>query len=220
MKPRIVPALLEDSFTGITNLILEVADFVPYVQIDMIDGVHAPAVTWPFTAEYPERELHRLDGLSVPFELDLMVHNPEQILPALLATRVSRCIIHLTATRMLSSCIQLVRDAGREVYIGVVIDDNLADLEPYLFHVDGIQCMGIRHIGAQGEPFDERVLDLINAVRQLRPEVPITVDGGVSSSSLPMLVEAEVTHFAVGSALFRGDPEENYATLMELVNPS
>ncbi len=218
MQPRIIPAILQQTFGGIAEAVACVSDIASYVQIDIVDGIHAPNTTWPFFTEHDMRnEIGRLDNLHIAYELDLMISTPERLLRHFLKTNVSRCIIHLSSTRHMEQCIQQVRDAGREIYVGIVIGDNLADLEKYINQIDGVQCMGIRHIGAQGAPFDEQAVGLIEAARLLRPAVPVTVDGGISAHTLPMLAEAGVSQFAVGSALFRGDVKENFTHLTRML---
>ena len=65
--------------------------------------------------------------------------------------------------------------------------------------------MGINHVGFQGEPFDERVIEKVKAVRAKYPEMIISVDGGVSLETAPKLIEAGVSRLIVGSAIFNSD---------------
>ena len=64
--------------------------------------------------------------------------------------------------------------------------------------------MGIEKIGFQGEPFDERVLDQIKALRKQFPEVTISVDGAVDFDTAPELIEAGANRLVAGSAIFNG----------------
>ena len=219
MKPTVIPAILERSFDAIADAVHQVADVASCVQIDVADGVHVPAVTWPYTGGMPlPREVSRLDNLAVPYELDLMVHRPEETLRDVwLKTAAVRCIVHLTGTASPERCVAEIKDAGKEAYIAVVIGDNLSLLEPVIRDIDGVQCMGIATVGRQGEPYDERVYDLIAAVRRIHPTVPISVDGGVSAHTVPGLIELGVSHLAVGSAVFRGDAERNFLELRRIV---
>ncbi len=212
----IIPAILKTSFTEIADAAHSVSDFAAYVQIDIVDGLHAPDMTWPYTTAVIQEEIGRLDNLPVTYELDLMIEKPERTLGLWLSTGAKRCIIHLTSTERLSECVRRVKEAGKEVYIGVTIADNLSALEPVINEIDGVQCMGIAHIGRQGEPFDDRVLALIRTVKDMKPALPINADGGVSINTAPMFADAGVSQFAVGSALFQGDRESNFLTLTEI----
>jgi ribulose-phosphate 3-epimerase len=78
--------------------------------------------------------------------------------------------------------------------------------------------MGIARIGSQGNPFDERVLERIRALKSLYPDLEVSIDGSVRAETLPSLIEAGATRFAVGSAILHAeDPEEAYRTLSSIV---
>ena len=218
MKQFIVPAILPQSLGHLHDCLHRVEGIVSYVQIDIVDGVYAENVSWPFSEGGDVSDAVReLGNIRVVFELDLMVSNPEETLAVWLKSGVRRYVIHLSSTRHIERCIDQIRGADREVYIGVVIDDNLADLERIIGLIDGVQCMGIAHIGKQGEPYDPRVEDVVRAVSAMRPKMPIVVDGGVSKHCIPALMSAGVSCVAVGSALFTGDVTENFSDLVEAV---
>jgi pentose-5-phosphate-3-epimerase len=65
--------------------------------------------------------------------------------------------------------------------------------------------MGIAHVGAQGNPFDERILSDIADIHAKLPTLPISIDGHVSMFTLPMLKNAGATRFVVGSAILHAD---------------
>ena len=74
-----------------------------------------------------------------------------------------------------------------------ILDDGL---------VTSVQCMGIAKIGAQGEPFDERVFKTIEVLHTRYPNLPISVDGGVNLENAKRLLDAGVSRLVVGSAIF------------------
>lgn len=216
MKSAVIPAILQTSFEGIVDSVQRVDDLASYVQVDVVDGVFAGAPTWPFTDSADIADLvSRLDTLSVDYELDLMIERPEKTLATWLTTVAQRFIIHFSSTDQLSHCIAAIRQKNREVYVGLCIDDHIDSFSPFLDSIDGVQCMGIAQIGAQGEPYDDRVERLVRSVREAHPTLSITVDGGVSLSHIPALLDAGVTQVAVGSALFSGDIDANFALLSE-----
>ena len=215
MKCVVIPAILQTSFEGILDLVRRVDDLVSYVQVDVVDGMFAGSPTWPFTDSAAADVVSRLDTLPVSYEIDLMMERPERILAVFLNTAVQRLIIHFSSTDQLSHCISKIKRAGKEAYVGLTIDDSFDSFSSILDSVDGVQCMGIAQIGVQGEPYDDRVEELVRSVRSLHPSLPITVDGGVSLSHIPALLDAGVTQVAVGSALFSGDVDANFALLSE-----
>ncbi len=102
----------------------------------------------------------------------------------------------------------------------VSLPDNLDELRDLLDEgvVDFVQCMGIAHIGFQGEPFDEQVLETIQELRQSYPEMDISIDGGVSVENLVDLQEAGANRFVSGSGIFdHGIPQENIEQFYEIL---
>jgi ribulose-phosphate 3-epimerase len=88
----------------------------------------------------------------------------------------------------------------------------------YAQYADGIQLMGIKEIGAQGQPFDESVLEIIQIVKDAFPDKPITVDGSVNANTITRIVEAGADRVIVGSAItLQADPYKAYETLLGLV---
>ena len=89
------------------------------------------------------------------------------------------------------------------IELGLAINTTtpLSAIEQYLDRIDFVQCMGIEHIGQQGEPFDPRVLEQIKSLRSIYPEIIISVDGSVNEDTAPLLVQAGANRLVVGSAL-------------------
>ena len=220
MRPNIIPAILEPSFDGIVEKVRRAGDHFSRVQIDLVDGMHAPTMTWPYAAgETMSGAARQLHNLNIEYDLDLMTHEPEQTIDRWLESDARRLTLHLSSTKRLADCARQARDAGREAFVAVTVDDNLDGL-PDVGAIDGIQCMGIREVGKQGEPFDERAYALIRSVRERYPSLPIAVDGGVSQVTVPALASVGVDELMIGSSLFRGDIDRNAAAIEALLASS
>jgi len=155
------------------------------------------------------------------FELDLMVKNASERIPEWLGLGAARLIFHLEAEDTLLDNFQKYGEAlvGVERGLAVSIDTPDEDLDALVPYVDFVQFMGIRKIGYQGQDFDEEVIEKIKSFKQIYPEIIISVDGGVSKSTILRLKEAGVNRVVVGSAIFgSGDPEENLEELENLAN--
>jgi ribulose-phosphate 3-epimerase len=87
--------------------------------------------------------------------------------------------------------------------IAIGIDTDPAGIAPYLPYIESIQCMGIKQVGYQGQPFDERVIEQVKKVHAMYPDKFVSVDGGVSMDNAVALVEAGATELVIGSALFQ-----------------
>ncbi len=227
---EIIPAILEKNFAGVEARLEQVrgaAAAAPRtVQIDICDGVLTESLTWPFiTPPAPGKSLN-LDGqfkllvadeLEMPqwdsfeFELDLMLADPARILPDLLAIGPKRVVFHLASLAdPMADMEKLDKLLPRSVEAGIAIG---IDTDPSLVFplvdaklVSFVQCMGIRQIGLQGQPHDDAALEAVcgnlSILRAAYPDLPLSVDGGVSLDTAPQLLDAGATRLVAGSAIF------------------
>jgi ribulose-phosphate 3-epimerase len=97
---------------------------------------------------------------------------------------------------------------------------DLALIEACMGDIDFVQFMGIAKIGAQGQPFDERVLEKVRVFHARHPDVPIQVDGGVSVKNAKKLLSSGVSTLVMGSGILRAkDPAALIAEIEALPSP-
>jgi len=223
---EIIPAILAKDFEELREHISQVIGLAKIVQIDICDGIFVSSKSWP----YPEdinfaKIMAEEEGLpfweEVDFELDLMVQDARFSFDKFIKLGAKRLIFHAEAEDLgeLNEFIEAIDPYTREsIQIGIAINTttSIEKLAQLIFHIDFVQCMGIEHIGQQGQPFDERVLDQIKALKILYPELEISVDGGVNLITAPHLLKAGANRLVVGSALFKSDDIEE--TLREFKN--
>ncbi len=216
----IVPALLVATQKELKEKLARLVGVVDAVQIDAIDGKFAaPAPpSWPYINEHNELNDFAANGESLPyedhfrFEADLMVSAPEEAAPAWVGAGASRITIHAASVSNLAETLKHLSlhfgysknfTPGMLSFgVALTMNDNLAIIEPLLNQIDYVQCMGIAHIGRQGEPFDERTVERIRTFHLAHPDMPVQVDGGVSLETAPALLAAGVTRLIIGSSIW------------------
>ncbi|MEK7641378.1 MAG: hypothetical protein AAB365_00105 [Patescibacteria group bacterium] len=210
MKTEIIPAILPMDFAEVEEKISLVKDFVKTVQIDVCDGQFTPNPTWPYRKDDDAfgKILKEEEGLpgweKLNFEIDLMVNHPEQIVDEWVSAGANRIIIHIEAKGDLMAAVDNL--SGRvEVALALGIETPISALEPFKEKIQSIQLMGIDHVGFQGQEFDAKVIDRIKEARAAYPELPISIDGGVSLDNAQQLYDAGATRLVVGSKIFGAD---------------
>ncbi|MDE2079079.1 MAG: hypothetical protein KGI73_01690 [Patescibacteria group bacterium] len=211
---EVIPSLPAQTFAELEEKIGRVVGAVKTFQIDICDGMFVTNRTWPLNPGDRsgfERMVKGDDALphwqDMDFEADLMVHTPEKLIPDLVKVGFIRALIHIEAKHDFAA---VRAAAGESMELGVALSPGtpIERIDAYIEHIGVIQLMGIAKIGAQGQPFDPRVLDMIRAVRARYPRVTIEVDGSVNADTAPQLVEAGATRLAPGSYIFRAaDPK-------------
>ncbi len=202
------------------------AGVVPIVQLDIMDGKFVPERTWPYPlARDPHFDaiVDQEEGMpaweDVNFEVDLMIENPELMVPKWISAGVSRAIVHVESMGDFEKIREAVPTGLIELGLAINTTTPLSALDPYLDRIDFVQCMGIAKIGFQGEIFDERVLDHIRALRTACPDLTISVDGSVNFETARALVDAGATRLVSGSAILEsGDISHAIIDLQNIVS--
>ena len=226
---EIIPAVMPTSTTDLQSKLSQVAGHMSVAQIDVMDGRFVKNVSWPYTEdeEYFQGILNEDEGLpywdQFDFEVDLMVVRPEEVINDWITAGVRRVVVHQESTDNLEKILSDFRERfpkseepdvfDCEIGLAQNIDTPVESLFPFVDRIDFVQFMGIDVIGEQGNPFDEKVLDKIRALRERAPGIIISVDGGVSLDTAPELIEAGVNRLVVGSAIFNS--EDIGATIKE-----
>jgi ribulose-phosphate 3-epimerase len=60
-------------------------------------------------------------------------------------------------------------------------------------------------VGFQHQAFDDKVIERVKAVKEAFPDLPISVDGGVSLDNAADLIDAGADRLIVGSAIFAAE---------------
>lgn len=216
---EIIPAILPKSFEELSEAMAQVSGLVKMVQVDVCDGVFVKNKTWPYVQKNdPDfADILKENGgfpywEEMDFEVDLMIKPTEEEIQKWITAGAKRLIIHVESVENPELFVEKIRnllpepDSAFHIEIGIAISIDTPNdvLKHVVKHVDFIQCMGIAHIGHQGEPFDPAVLEKINELRVLHPNVTISVDGAVNEESAPQLIDAGATRLVIGSAIFGG----------------
>lgn len=230
MNREVIPAVMPQTVEEMTSAVLLVRHTVDTVQIDIMDGNYVVPQSWPFVYARDLREIQD-DEFAFPlweemnYELDLMVRTPEQELPLWLSLGASRIIFHFASVHEWEKIFAIDHVIKRFTHIGVAVTvhDNLEEVFGILDSgsFDFVQVMGISHVGYQGEPFAKESLEVIRSLRDRYPELPISVDGGVNSTTVNALYHAGANRFVAGSAVYKnGIPSENVEMLYDTLDSS
>ena len=224
-RVEILPALMPDSFEHLGALAATVSAFAPSAQIDIMDGEFVPSVSWPYSehaqlAEVGRVRLPRWEHIA--YEVHLMVADPRDAGTLFARAGARRILGHIETLGHVNDALETFRqwrDAGaHEVGASLLLDTPVSELHGLMDAIEVVQVMSIARVGYQGNPFDERAIDRIRALRAQYPHIDIAVDGGVSEENAAALVRAGANRLSVGSAIMRAkDPASAYVALRDSV---
>ncbi len=223
---EIIPAIMPKSLEEIDVFAKKLIGLVDVIQLDIMDGVFVPEKTWPHNSgEEFDDFLKKTKNLpllkEINYEIDLMVADTRSVFGKWSEIGAKRIIVHIESVKNIEEFFTLPffnknHESFLEFGIAINIDTDIEVLYPFIDKIDFIQYMGIAKIGYQGFPFDERVIDKIQNLRENYPDIIISIDGGVSLETAPQIVLAGVNRMVSGSTILNS--EDKKETIKKLRN--
>ncbi len=226
---EVLPAVLEADLDSVRGRLSQLIGASSAVQLDVCDGKFVASKSWPYVKggmEEFEAVVTESEGLpfwdSLDFEVDLLVRHPEDMAEAWIKAGAKSVVLHIESSPDILGLIQKLRaeyGTAKDEAFGLVIGIslNLDTPNEELFEilnlvdedgdsiVDFVQFMGIREVGFQGQELDELVYEKISDLRNLYPNIKISVDGGVNFDNAAELISAGANKLISGSAIFESD---------------
>ena len=198
---EIIPSINESDFAAVAAKIRAVEKLVPWVHLDVSDGMFTKHVSW--------HDPRDLVGFETPakIEVHLMIDQPEKEIDAWCTKEVDRVIFHREATKSPEVVIKKIRGAKKEVGVAIRPETNWVKLFPFFDEVDMFQLLAVNP-GPSGQQFQEETLHKLDHVRRMCKKCIIEVDGGINQEVAGRCIASGANRLVVGSALFNfGDLE-------------
>ena len=210
----IAPSLLSADFSRLGEEVaaLEQAG-ADWVHFDVMDGHFVPPITiGPRTVEHCRRYA------KLPFDVHLMIENPERSIDAFRDAGANTVSVHVEATRHIHRVLESIRNAGMRPGVCLNPGSPLVLVEPVLEDADLLVMMCVNP-GWGGQKFIDGSPERIKAARALRdrlnPKLDIEVDGGVNKETGRLSTQSGATVLVAGSFVF-GHPHGAKAAIQEL----
>jgi ribulose-phosphate 3-epimerase len=214
---EIEPSLYAADFTRLGEQIdVLLAAGCRVFHFDVGDGHFIPPVTiGPVVLRSIAPRIHAAGGV---IDCHLMVSDPAHHFPEFAESGADSVTFHVEATDDPVEVAAAARAHG--LAVGVAFNPattpSQAATAAELAGADMILCMSIEP-GYSGQAFMPEALDRIERLRELLPETPIQVDGGIGPDTIAPAREAGANLFVAGTSVFgRDDVSAAYARLVDL----
>jgi ribulose-phosphate 3-epimerase len=194
MKPLVVPAIIAESQEELDSMLERLNGKVERVMLDVMDGKFVPNRSLDFDFRLPE---------GFEYEVHMMAVDPLERLSTM-ARKVDIAILHVETLTDISATIDRVRRLGLQLTLALNPGTGVDVIEPYLDEVDGVLVMTVDP-GAYGGKYIPEALTKVRSLRELKPGVPIEVDGGMNVENSRAAREAGANVIASGSFILKSE---------------
>ena len=198
---KIAPSILSADFSRLGDQVAEAeAGGADAIHIDIMDGAFVPNITMgPMIVQAIRR------WTTLPFDLHLMIANPERYIADFASAGADTITVHAEACVHLHSVIQQIRAAGKRPSVAISPATPISALEEVIADLDQALVMTVNP-GFGGQAFIDAMLSKISRMRALIDErglnADLQVDGGISADTAPAVARAGANVLVAGSAVY------------------
>ena len=198
---KISASLLSADFSRLGEEIaaLDVAG-IDYIHIDVMDGHFVPNLTiGPCVINAIRKKT------SIPFDVHLMLQNPEDVIDDYIDVGSDIVTIHLETVKHVHRLLDRIKARGKKVGISILPSISEHVLQYLIEEVDLILVMTVDP-GFAGAKFIKSQLTKISNIRNMlnnaNKDIILSVDGGINAETAPHVIRAGANMLVSGSHIF------------------
>ena len=204
---KISPSILSADFSKLGEEIQNIEKAgADYIHIDVMDGSFVPNIT---IGNEVVKSLRKISAL--PFDVHLMIKNPDAHVKAFADAGSDIITIHAEASTHLDRSVALIKSFGKKAGVSIVPSTHEDVLDYVLEKLDLILVMTVNP-GFGGQKFLDSQLKKIENIRKKISRsgrnIELEVDGGINDATAKLATSAGADVLVSGSYIFGS---ENYS---------
>ncbi len=204
------PSILAADFANLAEEVRRAeAGGAELVHFDVMDNHFVPNLTvGPVVAASLVR------ATDLPVDAHLQVMKPDSLIPLFVEAGVSSISVQPEVTLHLHRTLLAIRNAGLEAGCALNPTTPPEILEWTFPYLDYVNVMSVNP-GFGGQAFIPEMADKVRRLKEMT-DLPIQVDGGITTETAPLMVRAGAQVLVAGSAVYRrGDPATEMRSIIE-----
>lgn len=197
---KIAPSILaaNSALLGTEAELLQKAG-ADFIHFDVMDGHFVPNITFG-----PKILKDMKKYTDLPFDVHLMVDEPERFVPWYADAGADIITFHLEATKNPETLVKLIHQHKLKCGISIKPKTNIDTLKPLLGDIDLILVMSVEP-GFGGQKFIPETPDKIRSIKKLigARNILVEVDGGINADTASLCRNADADILVAGTSVFK-----------------
>ena len=204
---KIAPSILASNFSKLNDEVISIdnagADFI---HLDIMDGHFVPNLTFGPPIIKSLRNLTKL-----PFDVHLMVSNPDTLLDEYVNAGANIITVHVEACNHLARTLHYIKSKGCKAGVAINPHTDIQFIENVIEDLDLILIMTVNP-GFGGQKFIKSMVKKISLVKEIisSRDIFLEVDGGITKENSKEVIDAGANVLVAGTSVFKTNQKTTY----------
>ena len=204
---KIAPSILASNFSKLNDEVISIdnagADFI---HLDIMDGHFVPNLTFGPPIIKSLRNLTKL-----PFDVHLMVSNPDTLLDEYVYAGANIITVHVEACNHLARTLHYIKSKGCKAGVAINPHTDIQFIENVIEDLDLILIMTVNP-GFGGQKFIKSMVKKISLVKEIisSRDIFLEVDGGITKENSKEVIDAGANVLVAGTSVFKTNQKTTY----------